>query len=144
MTQAKKSTSSRGRASASSRQSAFKEPAALKRLNKSLDAATEALAELRKETGRTAGKSASDLHKELRTLVSGARRYTGRLATTLEREFDRAQKQVTGRVTTATRGRAATSGRRAASTTSRRSSSTSSRRRPSATSGGRRSTRKSS
>ena len=45
---------------------AFKEPAALNRLNRSLDAAQEALAELRKDTGRDVGHGARDLYKDLR------------------------------------------------------------------------------
>jgi hypothetical protein len=40
---------------------AFKEPAALNRLNRSLDAAQEALAELRKDTERDVGHGARDL-----------------------------------------------------------------------------------
>lgn len=140
------------RRSTSSRQRAFKEPAALKRLNKSLDAATEALAELRKETGRGASQGTRDLHKELRTLVSGARRFSGRLGNTLEREFARAQKQVSERSTSTARRRSTSSGRRTSSASSRRGSSTSSRRssssssrRTSASAGrGSRSTRKTS
>ena len=52
----------------------FKEPAALKRLTRSLDAAQEALGELRKDTGRDVGQGARDLYKDLRTFVSSARR----------------------------------------------------------------------
>ena len=47
---------------------AFTEPAALKRLTESLDAAQEALAELRKDTRRDVSKGARDLYNDLRKL----------------------------------------------------------------------------
>ena len=76
-------------ASAQSRSGvAFKEPAALKRLNRSLDAAQEALAELRKDTGRDVGQGARDLYKDVRTFVSSARRDSGKLARALRRDFE--------------------------------------------------------
>jgi hypothetical protein len=74
----------------------FKEPAALKRLTRSLDAAQEALAELRKDTGRDVGQGARDLYKDLRTFVSSARRDSGKLAKALARDFERAQKELSG------------------------------------------------
>jgi len=73
---------------------AFKEPAALTRLTKSLDAAQEALTELRTHTGRDANEAARDLYKDLRTFVSSARRDTGKLAKALARDFGQAQKQL--------------------------------------------------
>ena len=75
---------------------AFKEPAALERLNRSLDAAQEALAELRKDTGRDVGQGARDLYKDLRTFVSSARRDSGKLAKALQRDFEQAQKRLAG------------------------------------------------
>ena len=75
---------------------AFKEPAALKRLNKSLDAAQEALAELRKDAGRDVGHSAQDLYKDLRRFVTSARRDSGKLAKALQRDFQQAQTRLTG------------------------------------------------
>lgn len=75
---------------------AFKEPAALKRLNKSLDSAQEALAELREHTGRDVSQGARDLYKDLRSFVSSARRDTGKLTKALQRDFERAQKQLAG------------------------------------------------
>jgi hypothetical protein len=60
---------------------AFKEPVALTRLNRSLDAAQEALAELRKDTGRDVGQGARDLYRDLRTFVTSARRDSGKAAT---------------------------------------------------------------
>ena len=72
----------------------FREPAALKRLSRSLDAAQEALAELRNDTGRDVGQGARDLYKNLRTFLSTARRDTGKLATALQRDFAQAQKRL--------------------------------------------------
>lgn len=74
----------------------FKEPAALKRLNRSLDAAQEALGELRKDTGRDVGQGARDLYKDLRTFVTSARRDSGKLAKALQRDFEQAQKRLAG------------------------------------------------
>lgn len=81
-------------ASSSRARVAFKEPAALKRLTKSLDAAQEALAELRKDTGRDVGQGARDLYKDLRAFVSSARRDSGKLAKALARDFERAEKEL--------------------------------------------------
>ena len=52
---------------ASPRSQAFKEPAALKRLSRSLESAQEALAELRKDTERDVSHGARDLYGDLRT-----------------------------------------------------------------------------
>ena len=76
--------------SSTSRTSRFKEPAALKRLNKSLDAAQQALTELRKDSG----KGAQDLYKDLRGFVSNARRDTSKLGKALAKDFEQAQKRV--------------------------------------------------
>jgi len=73
---------------------AFREPAALKRLSRSLDTAQDALAELRKDTGRDVGQAARDLYKNLRTFLSTASRDTGKLATALQRDFAQAQKRL--------------------------------------------------
>ena len=73
----------------------FTEPAALKQLTtNSLDAAQEALAELRKGAGRDVGQGARDLYSDLRTFVSSTRRDTGKLAKALQRDFTQAQKQL--------------------------------------------------
>jgi hypothetical protein len=73
----------------------FTEPAALKQLTtKSLDAAQEALAALRKGTGRDVGQGARDLYSDLRTFVGSARRDSGKLAKALQRDFTQAQKQL--------------------------------------------------
>ena len=114
MPAAKKSTRSSPRARAG-----FKEPAALKRLNKSLDAAQEALAELRKDTGRDVGQGAQDLYKDVRTFVTSARRDSGKLAKALQRDFEQAQKRLAG--APAVRSRATASRQRRTQATATRS-----------------------
>jgi len=84
---------------AAPRPRAFKEPAALKRLGRSLESAQEALAELRKDTGRDVSQGARDLYGDLRTFVANARRDTGKLTKALQRDFEHAQKQVAGGTT---------------------------------------------
>ena len=104
----------------------FTEPAALKQLTtKSLEAAQEALAELRKGTGRDVGEGARDLYSDLRTFVSSARRDTGKLAKALQRDFTQAQKQL-ARGTAAGSARTKPAGSRSSKTasTSKRSTST--------------------
>ncbi len=78
----------------SSRTSTFKEPAALRRLTKSLDTAQEALSELSKQGGRDVGQSAGAIYKDLRTFLSSARRHSGRLGKALASDFDTAQKKL--------------------------------------------------
>jgi len=72
----------------------FREPAALKWLSGSLDAAQQALVELRADAGRDLSHGARDLHKDLRTFISNARRDSGRLAKALQRDFEHAQNQL--------------------------------------------------
>ena len=106
MPQAKKSTSTRRRpagssvrsrtASVSSRaRGAFKEPAALKRLNKALDEAQKALGELEKHGGRGVATTTRALRKDVRGFLTNARRDSGKLGTALKRDFEQAQKQLT-------------------------------------------------
>ena len=83
-----------------SRSRTFKEPAALNRLTKSLDTAHEALAELRKDTGRDVSQGARGVYKDLRTFVSSARRDTGKLAKALARDFEQAEKRLAQPATT--------------------------------------------
>jgi hypothetical protein len=78
--------------SSSRRGTTFKEPAALKRLNRSIDAAQNALSDLRANAGRNAGESTRKLHKGLGQFVSDARRDSGKFATALKRDFEKAQK----------------------------------------------------
>jgi hypothetical protein len=72
----------------------FKEPAALKRLSRSLDSAHEALTDLRKDTGSGVSQGARDLHTGVRAFVSNARRDAGKLSKALQRDFEQAQKQL--------------------------------------------------
>lgn len=85
MPQAKRSTSTSRR---------FKEPAAFKRLTTSLDTAQKALTELSKGSGRAGSKGAKDLYADLRGFVTSARRDSNKVAKSLQREFDQAQKQL--------------------------------------------------
>ena len=115
MPQAKKSTRSRSSSSArgSSRTAAFKEPAALKRLTKSLESAQDALGDLRKDVGRDAGTATRDLQKQLRTALTGSRRDIGKLVRALQRDFDSAQSKMTQRGSGSTSGGRSTRGRSA-------------------------------
>jgi hypothetical protein len=104
MPQAKRSTSS------SSRARGFKEPAALKRFNRSIDTAEQALAELRKHAGREVSQTARDLYKDLRTFVSSARRHSGKFAKALQRDFERAEKSAGARTAARSGGSRSTAG----------------------------------
>jgi hypothetical protein len=109
------------RARAPRTSAAFQEPAALKRLTTSLDAAQDALVELRKDAGRDVGQGARDLYRDLRTFVSSARRDSGKLAKALQRDFEQAQKRVAGTPTTRSRTTATVSRQRQARTAAKRS-----------------------
>jgi hypothetical protein len=131
MPPARKSTRSTSRrSSASSRRSAaFKEPAAVKQLNRSLDAAQKAITQLSKQAGRDAGATTRSLHGDLRKFLTNARRDTGKLTTALKRDFEQAQKTLasaqsprSGRRTTSSR-RSTASGRRSGTRSGTRRSS---------------------
>jgi hypothetical protein len=77
--------------SSSRRSTTFKEPAALKRLNRSIDAAQSALGDVRSHAGRDAAEGTRNLYKGLGQFVSEARRDTGKFATALKRDFEKAQ-----------------------------------------------------
>jgi hypothetical protein len=94
------------------RSAKFKEPAALRRLAKSLDVAHEALADLRKHTGRDVSQGARDVYKDLRTFVASARRDSGKLAKALARDFEQAERRL-GQPATTRRARAGTTATRA-------------------------------
>jgi len=87
MPQARKSARSSSRTSAT-----YKEPAALKRLNSSLDSAQKALKDLQAQAGRNATASTKALHKGLGKFLSDARRDTGKFTTALKKDFEAAQK----------------------------------------------------
>ena len=80
--------------SRSAHPSTFREPAALKWLSSSLDAAEQALVQLREDAGRDVSQGARDLDKDLRAFISNARRDTGKLTKALQRDFEHAQKQL--------------------------------------------------
>jgi DNA end-binding protein Ku len=102
------------------RRPAAKEPAALRRLNKSLDSAQEALAALRKEVGTDVGAGARDLHRNLQKFVKDARRDSGRLGSALQRDIEKLQKRLTS--SSSTRASTRAGGRKAsARSTARRS-----------------------
>ncbi len=70
------------------------EPAALRRLNESLDSAQDALGTLRKDLSKDVSAGAKDLYKDLERFVKDARRDSGKLGTALQRDVERAQKVV--------------------------------------------------
>ena len=78
----------------SATRTAPKEPAALRRLNKSLDSAQDALATLGKEVGRDVGGGARDLHRNLQRFVKDARRDSGKLGRALQSDLERLQKRM--------------------------------------------------
>jgi hypothetical protein len=130
MPQAKKSTSTRRRPAGSSTRSptasvssrargAFKEPAALKRLNKALDEAQKALAELGAHGGRDVETATRALRKDVRGFLTSARRNSGKLGTALKRDFEQAQKQLT-KATKSARGSTARRSRTAGESTAAR------------------------
>jgi hypothetical protein len=98
----------------------FKEPAALKRLQTSLDAANKALGDLRKHAGRTAAPSTKNLHKGVSTLVSSARRDAGKFGKSLARDFQQAQKQVAKPSSPRSRASATARPKKRSSTTAKR------------------------
>jgi hypothetical protein len=95
--------------SRSAHPSTYKEPAALKWLSSSLDAAEQALVQLREDAGRDVSQGARDLHKDLRAFISNARRDTGKLTKALARDFEHAQKQLAEGTGTTAKSRATTS-----------------------------------
>ena len=84
MPQARKSTSRRS--------STFKEPAALKRLNKSLTDAEKALKDLRDHAGRGTASSTQGLYKGLGKFLSDARKDSTKFASAIKKDFEAAAK----------------------------------------------------
>src|ERR1700722_14003036 len=114
MPPARKSTRSSLRKSA-----AFKEPAALKKLNQSLEAAQKALTELRQHAG---GKSSKSLHTGVGKFVSSAKRDSGKMTPAVKGDFGEAQKTAASAAGT-TRTTARTGASRASAKRSTRKSS---------------------
>ena len=69
---------------------AAKDEAAIKRLNKSLDAAQDALASL----GKDVSKGARDLYDDLGKFIKDARRNSGKLGTALRKDLEALQKRL--------------------------------------------------
>lgn len=91
-------TAAKGRTTASGKTAPprpqFKEPAALKRLGRSLETADAALMELRKSAGRDVSHAAKGLYTDLNRFLSSARRESGKLSTALRRDFEQASRQL--------------------------------------------------
>jgi hypothetical protein len=99
MPQPSKRSSSSARAAATGRPATrrmTREPAALRRFNKSLDSAQSALASLRKDLSKDVGAGARDLHRDLGRFVKAARRDSGRLSKAIQRDLEQAQKRLAG------------------------------------------------
>jgi hypothetical protein len=126
--------------SSSRRSAAFKQPPALKQLNKSLEAAQKALTQLRKQAGRDAAKTTKSLHGDLSKFVANAKRDTGKFSTAIRRDFDQAQKAAASAQRSA-RSQTRRGTARKSTSTARKSTSTA--RKSSARTGARRSTRSS-
>ncbi len=82
MPAAKKSTTTKKR---TTRKKAPAEPAAAKRLNKSLDAAQEALVALRKDVGKDVSTGAKELYSNVQKLVKDANRDSRKLGRALQK-----------------------------------------------------------
>jgi hypothetical protein len=103
----------------------FKEPAALKKLSKSLESANAALGELQKQSGRDVGKAARDIYKDLRAFLSNASRHSGRLGTALKRDYEKAKSAKKGTSGRSTRTRSSSArAKKPATATARRRSAT--------------------
>jgi hypothetical protein len=121
MAPAKKAASRRS--SATRKRPAAKEPAAIKRLNKSLDAAQDALVALRKDLSRDVGAGGRDLYKNLERFVRSARRDSGKLSKALERDIEQLQRRLARTPKTKTTSRKGTRRKAAGRSTARRTTS---------------------
>jgi hypothetical protein len=119
---AKKKPASRSRPTARKRSTA-KEPAAIKRLNKSLDAAQDALTALRKDVGRDIDEGGRDTYKNLQRFVKDARRDSGKLSKALGRDIEDLQKRLNSSQKTKKSSRTGTPRKAAGRSTAKRSSS---------------------
>jgi hypothetical protein len=81
------------------------EPAALKRLNKSLDDSQKALVALRKEVGKDVSQGARDLYDDLGKFIKDARRDSGKLGTALRKDLEALQKRLAASAKPAARTR---------------------------------------
>jgi hypothetical protein len=114
-------TTASGRSSAGGRLT-VSQPAALKRLNRSLDTAQDALVALRRDVTKDVSAGTRSLQADLERFIRDARRDTGKLGRALQRDLRRVQKRIapaSGGTRTGTGGRR----RPARSTASRRTPS---------------------
>jgi hypothetical protein len=88
---------------------------------RSLDTAEQALVQLREDAGRECHSGRPRLHKDLRALISNARRDIGKLANALQRDFEQAQKQLAEGTGTAAESRAKASPARRSGAAAKRS-----------------------
>jgi hypothetical protein len=132
MPQARKSSRSSSSRRSSTRTS-FKEPAALKRLNKSISDAEKALKELRDHGGRGAASGTQGLYKGLGKFLSDARKDSTKFATAIKKDFESAAKAAQAAAKQSAGGRKSST-RRSSSTKSSGSSSRSTRSRSSGSS----------
>ena len=108
----------------STRRTNPKEPAALRRLNTSLESAQDALGALGRGVGKDVSGGARDLHKNVQRFVKDARRDSGKLSKALQRDVERLQKRLAtssvSRASTRSGGRKASGRSTAKKTTARR------------------------
>jgi len=121
MPPAKKPASRRGRAAR--KRPAAKEPATVNRLNKSLDAAQDALASLGKDVSKDLGAGGRDLYKNIQRFVKDARRDSGKLSRALGRDIEQLQKRLAGSSQTKTPSGIGTRRKAAGRSTAKRTTS---------------------
>ena len=117
-----KKPASRRRGAARKRPAA-KEPAAIKRLNKSLDGAQDALASLGKEVSKDLGAGGRDLYKNIQRFVKDARRDSGKLSRALGRDIEQLQKRLASSSQTKPPSRTGTRRKAAGRSTAKRTTS---------------------
>ncbi len=116
---ASKKPASRGGKTARKRPAAS-EPAAVKRLNKSLDAAQDALAALRQDVSKDVSVGARDLYKDVQKFVKNARRDSGKLGKALQRDVEQVQKRLSASARTKGSSRAGAPRKSAGRSTAKR------------------------
>jgi hypothetical protein len=99
------------------------EPAAVARLNKSLDAAQDALAALRNDVSKDVSTGARDIYKDVQKFVKDARRDSGKLGKALQRDIEKAQKRISPAPRAKGASRAGTRRQAAARSTAKRTTS---------------------
>jgi hypothetical protein len=99
------------------------EPAAVARLNKSLDAAQDSLAALRNDVSKDVSAGARDLYKDVQKFVKNARRDSGKLGKALQRDIEKAQKRMSPAPKAKSSSRAGAPRKAAARSTAKRTTS---------------------